>query len=72
MAYQNVIQKRIIQERDVAAQALRESERKIRHLADSMPQLVWMADSSGKIDYYNERRNEFNGFTKRPDRNNFV
>jgi PAS domain S-box-containing protein len=30
-------------------------------LADSMPQLVWTADSNGKVDYYNNKWRDFKG-----------
>lgn len=46
---------------------LRESEESLRQLADSMPQLVWSADPHGNIDYYNERRLEFKGFSQKAD-----
>jgi PAS domain S-box-containing protein len=42
--------------------ALRESERRFRQLADSMPQMVWTADPEGRLDYHNERWYEFTGF----------
>jgi PAS domain S-box-containing protein len=51
----------------VNAEALRESELRFRMLADAMPQLVWTANPDGTVDYYNERRNEFDGFSQ--DRN---
>ncbi len=46
---------------------LRHSEVRFRQIADCMPQLVWTADASGVVDYYNERRIEFEGFTQRED-----
>jgi|GEM_PF-859742 len=36
-------------------------------MADSMPQLVWMADISGRTFYYNTRAAEFDGFTVSED-----
>ena len=53
--------------RKKAETALIESKERFRQLADSMPQLVWSADSAGKVDYYNERYREFNGLTQLPD-----
>ncbi len=41
---------------------LRESERRYRALADSMPQIVWSARPDGCLDYYNRRWYEFSGF----------
>ena len=37
-------------------QALRENERQFRTLANSIPQLAWMADHEGYIFWYNDRR----------------
>jgi PAS domain S-box-containing protein len=47
-----------------AGEALRESERRLQQLADSMPQIVWMARPDGYIDYYNERWYEYTGFER--------
>ncbi|PLX90159.1 MAG: hypothetical protein C0614_01260 [Desulfuromonas sp.] len=69
LAYHNVLQSRTIRERDMIEKALRDSEVRFRQLADSMPQLVWTADPSGNVDYYNERRNEFNGFSQKVNGN---
>ena len=35
-----------------------------RQLADSLPQMVWMARADGLTDYYNERWYEFTGFPR--------
>ncbi len=51
-------------ERELAAQALRDSEARFRQLADSMPQIVWTARPDGYVDYYNERWYEFTGFDR--------
>jgi PAS domain S-box-containing protein len=48
------------QEQRAAAQ-LRESERKFRILADTMPQMVWSTLPAGYHDYYNRRWYEFTG-----------
>ncbi|RDI58576.1 PAS domain-containing sensor histidine kinase [Microvirga subterranea] len=50
-----------ITERILAEQALQESERKFRILADAMPQMVWAARPDGYHDYYNARWYEFTG-----------
>jgi PAS domain S-box-containing protein len=49
-----------IQRRDLA---LQESERQFRSLADSIPQLAWMADAEGNIFWYNHRWYEYTGST---------
>jgi PAS domain S-box-containing protein len=56
-----------ITERKLYEQSLQQSEERFRHLADSLPQLVWTANSDGKVDYYNQRRQEFQGITKTTD-----
>ena len=46
---------RDITERRGAEEKLRRSEASYRQLADSMPQIVWTAQSDGFIEYYNQR-----------------
>lgn len=43
---------------------LRESETLFHQLADSMPQIVWMADADGTIDYHNKKWFEQTGLTE--------
>jgi PAS domain S-box-containing protein len=43
--------------------ALRESEQQFRTLANSIPQLAWMADHEGYIFWYNERWYDYTGTT---------
>src|ERR1700754_2747219 len=50
-----------ITERKRAEQALQASERQFHTLADSIPQLVWMADAHGKIFWFNNRWYEYTG-----------
>jgi PAS domain S-box-containing protein len=49
--------------RKLAEEALRESEKQLRTLADAMPQLVWMADADGYIFWYNQRWYDYTGTT---------
>lgn len=44
-----------------AKEALRESHRQLHQLANSIPQLAWMADASGHIHWYNDRWYEYTG-----------
>lgn len=46
-----------------AEAALRESEKKLRLLADTIPQLAWMARPDGHIFWYNRRWYEYTGTT---------
>jgi PAS domain S-box-containing protein len=50
---------REIAERKQTQEALHESEKRFRELADAMPQLVWTANPEGRIDYFNRRVTEF-------------
>jgi PAS domain S-box-containing protein len=46
------------------AEAKRQSEERFRQLADAMPQLVWSADASGNVDYFNERAAAYEGIER--------
>lgn len=50
-----------ITQRKKAEDALRRSEQELRTLADSMPQLSWMADADGHVFWYNQRWYEYTG-----------
>jgi len=52
---------RDISQRKSVEHALRASEARFRHLADSMPQIVWTARPDGRVDYVNKRWHEFTG-----------
>lgn len=52
-----------ISERKRTEEALRESEQQFRTLADSIPQLAWMANPDGWIFWYNRRWYEYTGTT---------
>lgn len=43
--------------------ALMASEEQLRIIADAMPQIVWTADASGTIDFWNHRWLEYTGLT---------
>jgi PAS domain S-box-containing protein len=50
-----------ITDRKRAEAALKASERQFHTLADSIPQLVWMADTSGRIYWFNNHWHEYTG-----------
>ncbi|HEY9691950.1 MAG TPA: PAS domain-containing protein [Oculatellaceae cyanobacterium] len=52
-----------IQEQKEAEEALQESETKFRQLANSIPQLAWMANPDGWIFWYNQQWYEYTGTT---------
>ncbi|MFL5448100.1 MAG: PAS domain S-box protein, partial [Gemmatimonadales bacterium] len=44
--------------------ALRESEGRLRDMANAMPQIVWTASSEGRLEYFNRRWHEMTGATE--------
>ncbi len=46
-----------------AEQALRESEERFRRLADSIPHIVWVRGTGGKVEYLNQRYLEYMGLS---------
>lgn len=46
-----------------AQAAVRESEQRLRQLANTIPQLAWMAESDGVVHWYNDRWFEYTGST---------
>jgi PAS domain S-box-containing protein len=52
-----------ITERKRVEEALRESEDRFRTMADSIPQLAWVAQADGFIYWYNQRWYEYTGTT---------
>lgn len=50
-----------VHERRRAESSLRKSESRFRQLADSMPQIVWVAKPDGAVEYFNQRWFDFVG-----------
>jgi len=53
-----------ISERQKMEETVRESVEQLRQMADAMPQVVWIADHEGVVQYYNNRVSQFSGVTK--------
>ena len=62
MGYVNIYG-RDITDRKKAEAALRESEERFRTMANSMPQLAWIAEADGYIFWYNQRWYDYTGTT---------
>lgn len=52
-----------VTDRIKSVQAFQESELRLYQLANTIPQLAWMADAAGNIRWYNERWYEYTGKT---------
>lgn len=59
--------KQAIQKRERASAesltAARDGEEKMHRLADTMPQIVWMADGRGSLDYFNQQFHDYTGLS---------
>jgi PAS domain S-box-containing protein len=54
----------------LAKRQIKEDELAYKHLADSMPQIVWTAQSDGHVDYYNKKWKEITGIDPNELNNN--
>ena len=55
---------RVLEQRvEERTEELRESESQFRTLANSIPQLAWMADADGSVIWYNQRWYEYSGLS---------
>ncbi len=48
---------------------LRQSEAEMRHLANAMPQIVWISGADGALEFVNDRWTEYTGLTLEQSRN---
>ncbi|NJO52301.1 MAG: PAS domain S-box protein, partial [Leptolyngbyaceae cyanobacterium RM2_2_4] len=47
-----------------AQAALKDSQQRYRELAEAMPQMVWTADATGAVNYWNQRWYEYTGLSE--------
>ncbi len=52
-----------VTERRLAEDVVRESERRLRTLADAVPQLIWGNSDKGMANYFNQRWYEYSGLS---------
>ncbi|MEJ5990905.1 ATP-binding protein [Ramlibacter sp. PS3R-8] len=52
-----------VTERLLAERALRASELRLKQLANTIPQLAWIADAKGSVEWFNDRWYEYTGTT---------
>jgi PAS domain S-box-containing protein len=57
---------RDVSERVLAEQKIRESELHFRLMADSIPQMVWIADASGRPIFFNQQWHSYTGSSATP------
>ena len=49
-----------------AEEALRESEARFRVMADAVPQIVWITDAEGRVDFFNRHWSDYTGALYEP------
>jgi len=52
-----------VHEETIATSQIKESEKRFRLLADSMPQFIWTADAQGNLNYFNRAVFNYSGLT---------
>jgi PAS domain S-box-containing protein len=57
----DITERKAVEELRREEASLRESEARLRELADAMPQIVWTATPDGRMDYFNQRWYELTG-----------
>jgi PAS domain S-box-containing protein len=53
-------------ERVRAEEALRESEARFRLMADAVPQIVWITDAEGRVEFFNRKWSDYTGAPYEP------
>ena len=55
-----------IHERKLAEAALRQSEQRFRLMADAVPQIVWITDTEGRVEFFNKQWSNYTGVLYEP------
>ena len=55
-----------IHERKLAEAALRQSEQGFRLMADAVPQIVWITDAQGRVEFFNKQWSNYTGVPYEP------
>jgi len=50
-----------ISDRKQAEETLRESEQRFRLMADAVPQIVWITDAQGRVEFFNKQWSDYTG-----------
>lgn len=58
--------KRVEDERKRAEAALRQSEQRFRLMADAVPQIVWITDAEGRVEFFNKQWSDYTGVAYEP------
>ncbi len=58
--------RRIENERKQAEAALRQSEQRFRLMADAVPQIVWITDAQGQVQFFNKQWSDYTGVPYEP------
>jgi PAS domain S-box-containing protein len=61
-----VIEARSIAEEKARDAALRESEARFRLMADTVPQIVWITDADGRLEFFNRQWFDYTGASEAP------
>ena len=56
-----------VTERRTTEERLRESEARFRLMADAVPQIVWITDPDGRVEFFNKQWSDYTGATYQPD-----
>jgi PAS domain S-box-containing protein len=56
-----------VTERRTTEERLRESEARFRLMADAVPQIVWITDPDGRVEFFNKQWSDYTGATYQPE-----